>query len=55
LLLSLFGLFHNFVPEEEKRGAFDALAYVPSAEGYDGKAAHLTREQFPAAVVEPKL
>jgi hypothetical protein len=52
-LQSLFGLFHSFVPEEEKRGAFHALAYVASAEGYEGKAAQLTREQFPAAVVEP--
>ena len=54
-LLSLFGLFHSFVPLEEKRSAFHALAYVPSAtsDEYDGKAMQLTREQFPAAVVEP--
>jgi len=56
-LRSLFGLFHTFVPEHEKRRAFDALAVVmPSADRYDGSkaaAAHLPRDQFPAAVVRP--
>jgi len=37
----LFGLFHNFVSEEIKHRAFDALAYVPSAEGQGRTLVHL--------------
>jgi len=37
---SLLGLFHSFLPEEEKRSAFDALAVLmPSADRYDGNKA----------------
>ena len=45
-------LIWPYVLLEEKRGAFDALAYVPSAEeGCDETAkAQLTREEFPAVV-----
>jgi len=51
-LLSMFGPFHSFVPAEEKRAAFRALAIPPTVELTQEQ---LTREQFPAAVVEPSI
>ena len=50
-LLAMFGPFHSFVPAAEKHAAFRAFAVMPSAELAQKQ---LTREQFPAAVVEPR-
>ena len=46
-------LFYGFIPAAERRGAFDALAHMPSAgDSDDGKATQtqLSIEQFPSAV-----